>query len=307
MTTAPQPIRKAPKDNDLSGILYFLRVSGLAVPILSVLGLYVGYTHYGMSGALLGVLLALAGGALLSFGAVAFLNAIGGAAGRTLFAKKRAVWTPREQVQGLLRQARLNRDNQEFQTAFDCINQVLAKDPDYPEALLLKAQILWHGYEDAASAKRFLAKVLSLADTDQTAKRHAASLLAALPESNRLAGSHAALAGIEAGLSKPRIALSRRLALIIFQDVKEKTEATPGVLWVVGVSIVFAFLCLLSAAVLNVQLDRLESVGRTALRSVEKVHRETLANARGIQQAQTSLQDLVSPVLPVGRAQDKAP
>lgn len=305
MSTSPQPPAKAPKDKDLSGILYFLRVSGLAVPILCVLGLYVGYSRYGLSGSLVGVLLALAGGVLLSFGVAYFLDAVGGAAGGLLFGKKSAVWTPREQVQGLLRQARLNTDNRNFQAAFQYINQVLRKDPDYPEALLLKARILWLGLKDAPSAKRFLDKVLSLTDADPAVCSHASSLLNELSDAKKPFGSHIELRGIDVGLSKPRIPVSRRMSRIIFQDLMPKIEETPVARWAAGITVVFAFLWLLTAAMLNLQLDRLDSAGHIALRSVQRVHRETLENDLRIRQAETLLQQVVSPV--AGSGQKKAP
>ncbi|MEJ2728332.1 MAG: hypothetical protein P8185_07465 [Deltaproteobacteria bacterium] len=47
------------------------------------------------------------------------------------------------------------------------IEDVLAKDPEYPEALFLKAQILWEGFEDRREAKSCLFMQISF-DLDET-------------------------------------------------------------------------------------------------------------------------------------------
>jgi tetratricopeptide (TPR) repeat protein len=48
----------------------------------------------------------------------------------------------------------------QFEDALLKIEAVLAKDPDFPEALFLKAQILWEGFEDRQAAKECLVKII---------------------------------------------------------------------------------------------------------------------------------------------------
>ena len=40
------------------------------------------------------------------------------------------------------------------------IEDILAKDPKFPEALFLKAQILWQGFEDKETANQCLLKII---------------------------------------------------------------------------------------------------------------------------------------------------
>jgi hypothetical protein len=293
MTAMEKKIKKAPKDKDLSEIFYFLRVSGLAVPLLCLIGFYVGYTHYGLSGALLGILLAAAGGILLSFATIYLLDAMGGVTG-ILFGQKRAVWTTREQVQGLLSQARFNKDNQDYKASLEYINQVLEKDPHYPDALFLKAQILWHGFEDAASAKPFLEKIMSMTETGSTIHTHASSLHSEVSAMDSASGKGKRLQGVHVGLAEPRPPIINRLLNFFFEDLKEKIEETPVARWAVGIVIVFAFLSLLLTALINLQIDRLEYTGKRALQSIKTVQDGVVANADSIQQTETDLKHIVS-------------
>jgi tetratricopeptide (TPR) repeat protein len=293
MNTPNEKIKKAPKDKNLSDTFYFLRVSGLVVPLLCLLGFYVGYTHYGLSGAFLGILLTAAGGLLLSFVIVYLLDAVGDATG-ILFGKKRAVWTAREQLQGLLSQARFNKDNQQFKTALDYINQVLKRDPHYPDALFLKAQILWHGFEDADSAKPFLEKIMSMTESGSIIHNHASLLYSEISAMNSPSGKGTPLQGVHIGLAKARKPGTSRLSGILFENLKEKIEEAPIARWAIGVTIVFAFLSLLLTAVMNLQLDKLENTGRRALHTTRQVQDEIVANAGGIQQTETVLEKILS-------------
>jgi hypothetical protein len=58
-----------------------------------------------------------------------------------------------------------------FDDALIKIEEVLAKDPDFVEALLLKAQILWEGFEDSNAASKCLLKILA-AEPDKKAVFH---------------------------------------------------------------------------------------------------------------------------------------
>ena len=70
-----------------------------------------------------------------------------------------------------------------FDDALLTIEEVLARDPDFVEALLLKAQILWEGFEDAKAARRCLFKIL-VVEPDETAVFHrwALNLYKELPQ-----------------------------------------------------------------------------------------------------------------------------
>jgi tetratricopeptide (TPR) repeat protein len=59
----------------------------------------------------------------------------------------------------------------QFDDALIRIEEVLAKYPDFAEALLLKAQILWEGFEDGEAARGCLLKILA-AEPDKKAVFH---------------------------------------------------------------------------------------------------------------------------------------
>ncbi len=59
--------------------------------------------------------------------------------------------------------------------ALGCVDEVLAADPDIPEALFVKAQILWEGYQDAAAAKQCLFHLMKV-EPDKEASFHRWSL-----------------------------------------------------------------------------------------------------------------------------------
>ena len=62
--------------------------------------------------------------------------------------------TIREQYSGHITQARYLKSRKEFAKALELIEQYLAKDPDYSEAIYLKAQILLEGFNDRIGAQK---------------------------------------------------------------------------------------------------------------------------------------------------------
>jgi tetratricopeptide (TPR) repeat protein len=93
-------------------------------------------------------------------------QSIGGSAVDILFGRRRGLWSLREQLEGPLRQARTQFEANQFDEALKVINKVIAKDPQYPEALLLKGRILWEGFHNDALAKSYLLRTLALAPDD---------------------------------------------------------------------------------------------------------------------------------------------
>ena len=83
--------------------------------------------------------------------------------------------TTRETLAADLDKARYNKREGRFQEALTIINGVLDKDPNFPDALFLKAQILWKGFGNAGVAKECLKKVMQLVPKDETLHRWASS------------------------------------------------------------------------------------------------------------------------------------
>jgi tetratricopeptide (TPR) repeat protein len=70
--------------------------------------------------------------------------------------------SPREQLSADLARARYSKGRGQFDEALNIINQVVQKDPAFPDALYLKAHILWEGYKDSSGALENLDKVMKL-------------------------------------------------------------------------------------------------------------------------------------------------
>jgi tetratricopeptide (TPR) repeat protein len=94
-----------------------------------------------------------------------------------------------DQLAGELVKARLMKASKRFDEALEVINKTLDRLPDYPEALLLKAQILWEGYSDYPAAKACLQHVLQMEkmrnEKDKTVRRWCANLLKEMLEEKR--------------------------------------------------------------------------------------------------------------------------
>ncbi len=70
--------------------------------------------------------------------------------------------SPREQLSADLEKARHSKRNDRFEEALDIINGVLDRDKDFPEALYLKAQILWEGFGRSVEAKNCFRRAMLL-------------------------------------------------------------------------------------------------------------------------------------------------
>ena len=70
--------------------------------------------------------------------------------------------TLHERLAGELVKARLMKASGRFDEALEVVDKTLHRIPDYPEALLMKAQILWEGYADYRAAKTCLQHVLKM-------------------------------------------------------------------------------------------------------------------------------------------------
>ena len=68
----------------------------------------------------------------------------------------------KQRLAGELDKIRYSKRQKEFDKALSQVNDVLAREPDFPEALFLKAQILCEGFGNVAAAERHLEKVMQL-------------------------------------------------------------------------------------------------------------------------------------------------
>ena len=79
----------------------------------------------------------------------------------------------REQLAGDLERVRhLNRQGR-YAEAMDIVEEILERDPDFPEALALKARIFWDGFGNAADAWKVLRRLMQVVPKDDPQYRWA--------------------------------------------------------------------------------------------------------------------------------------
>ena len=97
--------------------------------------------------------------------------------------------TVHDQLAGELVKARLMKASKRFDEALVVIDKTLHRLPDHPEALLLKAQVLWEGYSNYPAAKACLQKVIQMKpmknEKDETIRRWSKNLLKEMLEEKR--------------------------------------------------------------------------------------------------------------------------
>ena len=81
----------------------------------------------------------------------------------------------REQLSADLAKARSSRSGARFEEALSIINGVLDKDPEFPDALFLKAQILWDGFENSRESKDCLRRLMQTVPHEEPLHRWASS------------------------------------------------------------------------------------------------------------------------------------
>jgi tetratricopeptide (TPR) repeat protein len=126
------------------------------------MGLIWGYLAGGSSGAAVGLAVAFLVSATIGTAASTFTGRLGEGAVNTFFGLRRRTISIRERMTGDLNVVRYHKLCNRFDDALLKIGEVLAKDPDFPEALFLKAQILWEGFEDRQAAKECLLKIIKV-------------------------------------------------------------------------------------------------------------------------------------------------
>ena len=116
----------------------------------------IGLVTFGLYGLLLAVPASFASAVLVEI----LSGALGTASAKFLYGTGKRDRNSRDQFTGTLNQIRYHKMREDYDKALFTINDVLAKDPDFPEALLLKARILWQGYGNAAGAKQCILQLI---------------------------------------------------------------------------------------------------------------------------------------------------
>ncbi len=126
----------------------------------------------------LGLLLGLTVGAVATVISHLLIERLGSSGVNLLYGKRKPIYTDTEKFEGPLNQARHLKTKQDYINAYKMVDEVLARAPQLPEALYLKAQILWEGYRDAPAARKLLLALLEIVPDEQdTYHRWAKTLL----------------------------------------------------------------------------------------------------------------------------------
>ncbi|MEE4262735.1 MAG: tetratricopeptide repeat protein [Desulfobacteraceae bacterium] len=155
-------------DNNVDSADAVLKLKNIiwAFPYLAVMGLIWGYLAGASSGAIVGLAAAAAISVLIGSATFIFAETPGGGAVKACFAPTRNTMRGRKHLASDLNVVRYHKLCLRFNDALLAVEEVLAKDPDFVEALLLKAQILWEGYQDGKAARACLLKILAVEPDD---------------------------------------------------------------------------------------------------------------------------------------------
>ncbi|MEJ2286476.1 MAG: hypothetical protein P8X85_23105 [Desulfobacterales bacterium] len=147
---------------DSTNAVFKLKNTIWAFPYLAVMGMIWGYLAGASSGAIAGLAAAAAISVLLGSATSIFTATPGGGAANTGSVPIKNTMGVRKQTASDLNVVRYHKLCHRFDDALIKIEEVLAKDPDFIEALLLKAQILWEGFEDGEAAGGCLLRILAV-------------------------------------------------------------------------------------------------------------------------------------------------
>jgi tetratricopeptide (TPR) repeat protein len=109
----------------------------------------------GIAGVLIAVILC----SIIALLTVYLAGGIGGVVGK-LYGGRGPIWNIQERYSADLSRTRVQKMKGNHNEALSIIETVLAEQPDFNEALLLKAQILAEGFGDIQEAKKCLTKAL---------------------------------------------------------------------------------------------------------------------------------------------------
>ena len=159
------------KDTDSAENAMVLRNILWTFPYLSVIGLLFGYLLAGSPGAVFGLIAAAAASIVIESATSIFTGILGGGVINVFYGLGRRTIGTRERMAGDLNVVRFHKRSGKFDEALLKLEAILARDPDFPEALFLKAQILWEGFEDRYAAKECLLKIIKV-EPDKKAVFH---------------------------------------------------------------------------------------------------------------------------------------
>ena len=163
---------KLHKDMDSADMIFNLRNAIWALPYLVVMGFIWGYLAGGSFGAVMGLVAAILVSLVIGSATSILSGITGGRAVNNACGLDRKTAGLRNRLAADLNVVRYHKLCNRFDQALLALEAVLAKAPDFPEALFLKAQILWEGFEDREGAKNSLIRILKVAPDEKAVFRH---------------------------------------------------------------------------------------------------------------------------------------
>jgi tetratricopeptide (TPR) repeat protein len=153
----------------------FLKLFTRLFPIFLLLGVVVGLTIEKK----IIIALSLPFSIVISIFALFIIEILGNTSGRFYWPSKKV--NSREQLSADLAKAKFSKGNGRFKDALSIINEVLDKDPDFPDALYLNGQILWEGFENSVESKKLFRRVLQLLSTEEELYRWSSYYIDKIP------------------------------------------------------------------------------------------------------------------------------
>ncbi|MEJ2730857.1 MAG: tetratricopeptide repeat protein [Deltaproteobacteria bacterium] len=151
-------------DNSVDSAEAVLKLKNIiwAFPYLAVMGFIWGYLADAVSGAIVGLAAAAGISVLIGSATPIFAETPGESDAKSRFGSTGNTTPARKQLASDLNVVRYHKLCHRFEDALLTIEEVLARDPDFVEALFLKAQILWEGLGDAKAARGCLLRILAV-------------------------------------------------------------------------------------------------------------------------------------------------
>ena len=140
---------------------------------------FMGWLFLGIEG----VLIAAAISFFVAVCSVFSAGNLGEIAGK-LYEGREPIWTVEERYSADLCMARVQKMSKKHPKALEIIEKVLIEQPNYNEALFLKAQILVEGFDDTAGAKKCLAKIFQTEPKNTPLFKWSATLYSEITEND---------------------------------------------------------------------------------------------------------------------------
>lgn len=127
-----------------------IRAFCIPFPLLAIAGFIFG----GITGLFLAAVLC----SLIALFTIFVSEELGGIAGG-LYAGRKPIWSIQERYSADFSRARVQKMNKKYDESLLIIDKVLIEQPDFNEALFLRAQILAEGFNDIYDAKKCLSRI----------------------------------------------------------------------------------------------------------------------------------------------------